>query len=284
MHEIGHTLGLMHNTKNLDAIMCGYITSNHVSLSSDDIHAIQSLYGRPKPRSFLPNSRITTTTTTIQPNFTTTIKPMLTNTTAIPNIVVSTTNRTILNEADKKNYDLCRINQPSQMVITSSAHHYIFHKGQVWILHLRRHDDKSVREINGENYGRQVKPLKIQDYLPGLNFTHIIQLQSDELLVLNNNTKSFSIIEFPSLIIKKGWENRNLNAFGLSRFVNINAIFNSYTGRIFIFYDNLYFIEINECDFAKKSYGLISERFSGLPGSDIINAFRYDNGNLYFFY
>jgi hypothetical protein len=65
----------------------------------------------------------------------------------------------------------------------------------------------------------------------------------------------------------------------------IQTIFNSYTGRTFIFYDNfiITYIELNECTrtMKPKQGGIINELFPGVQ-SDVNDVFRYRNGILYF--
>jgi hypothetical protein len=63
----------------------------------------------------------------------------------------------------------------------------------------------------------------------------------------------------------------------------IQTIFNSYTGRTFIFYDNYYYyVEWNECTMKPKQHGIINELFPGVS-TYVNDVFRYRNGILYFF-
>lgn len=162
------------------------------------------------------------------------------------------------------NQDLCQI-QPTKFLITFNQHKYIFHNDLVWILQI------------GEQKYRP--PERIGDYLPFSSFSHIYQRPSGDLVVIVNN--EFYIIEFPSLQIKASYNKRSVRELGILRGRKINCIFSSYRGT-YIFYDNYYFVEIDECSFRPKSRGIISELFPGVP-SHLDNASRYINGNLYFF-
>ena len=63
---------------------------------------------------------------------------------------------------------------------------------------------------------------------------------------------------------------------------NLHAVFNSYTGKTYIFHDDNYYREVNECMFTTKSWGYISDTFPGIPPK-IDSSFRFSDGNLYFF-
>jgi hypothetical protein len=90
------------------------------------------------------------------------------------------------------------------------------------------------------------------------------------------------VIDYPSFKIKSGWYDYPLVDLGVPQEKKINYIFNSYTGKAFIFYDNFYSLELEECLYRGKTHGMIYDLFPGLP-SGINNAFRYANGLLYQF-
>ncbi|KAK9878321.1 hypothetical protein WA026_021336 [Henosepilachna vigintioctopunctata] len=61
----------------------------------------------------------------------------------------------------------------------------------------------------------------------------------------------------------------------------INGVVNTYSGKTYIFYENNYCMELDECTLKGKSVKFISEIFPGIP-SNITSVFRYTNGILYF--
>jgi hypothetical protein len=69
---------------------------------------------------------------------------------------------------------------------------------------------------------------------------------------------------------------------GICSSTKINAVFNTYTGQTFIFYSNIYYIEVDECKFRQKETGIISDKFPSSLPSAIDGAFRYSNGVIYF--
>jgi hypothetical protein len=62
----------------------------------------------------------------------------------------------------------------------------------------------------------------------------------------------------------------------------MQAIFNSYTERTFIFNTNYDYVKLGECTMKSKRHEIINELFPGVP-SDVNGVFRYKNGMLYFF-
>jgi hypothetical protein len=62
----------------------------------------------------------------------------------------------------------------------------------------------------------------------------------------------------------------------------MQAIFNSYTERTFIFNANYDYVKLDECTMKSKRHGIINELFPGVP-SDVNGFFRDKNGMLYFF-
>lgn len=46
----------------------------------------------------------------------------------------------------------------------------------------------------------------------------------------------------------------------------MNGALNTYSGRTFIFYNDEYYGEMNECYFTIKKYGYTKDYFTGLPG------------------
>lgn len=83
-----------------------------------------------------------------------------------------------------------------------------------------------------------------------------------------------------SLKLSYGYPKYLLSVFNIQP-SNLHAIFNSYTGKKFIFHDKNYYRKINECTFTAKLGGYILEVFPRLS-SKIDSAFRLTDVNLYF--
>jgi hypothetical protein len=64
---------------------------------------------------------------------------------------------------------------------------------------------------------------------------------------------------------------KHITAMGIRQRIKFNAVVNSYTGKSFSFYNDNYYMEIDECTMKAKNYGMISKSFPGLPPStDVI--------------
>ncbi|XP_029673713.1 matrix metalloproteinase-2-like [Formica exsecta] len=93
---------------------------------------------------------------------------------------------------------------------------------------------------------------------------------------------SIYLAEYPSLKLKSGWPWRYLHDIGLPRNVKINAAINTHTGRTYAIYDNDKIAEIDECHMIVIRHAPLKDIFPGIPPA-ITSAFRYIEGNLYFF-
>ena len=250
MHEIGHSLGIMHSGVS-SALMYPFY-SPELNISDDDIFAIQYLYGIPDSSTKLPINK----------------KPIEKPVEIPVEIPAEIPVEKPIEEPDDKasalTTDLCSIKYPDNMMITSNHHLYIFHKKSVWVKNI---NDKRFRE-----------PRLITDYLPSLRqITHVYQRPKGDIMVIDEN--KYYVIEFPSFRINR---TGNVRELGVPNNQKIRAIFNTYTGRTFLFYGHYYFIELDECNLKQKDHGFITEIFPGLP-TDVNGAFRYRNGMLYFF-
>jgi hypothetical protein len=168
--------------------------------------------------------------------------------------------------------DLCSLSETINTFLIANHKLYIFYKKYVWIVNLK--------DMSYDN-----KPKLITDYLTFLpdNFqeiSHIYQRPDGTILLTTNNL--YYIIDFPSFIVKNGYNGRSIISLGVPSGKKINAIFSTYSGQTYIFYDNTMFIEFDECLFGSKKHGMIVELFSSIP-SNVDKAFRYINGKIYFF-
>lgn len=226
IHEIGHSLGLEHSSVR-DSIMFAYYNPNKSTLSPDDIHAINYLYG-----------------------------------TSVKNEESYNNNRES-NENRNNPPNLCNEQRPDSVLITSNHHMYIFIKEWVWVM-----------RVGDKNY-RTPKLLKDYTKIRG-KISNIYQNHENDLIVISNNNTLYTI-GFPNLILK------NSSGFQFdAKITNVNSLFNTYSGKIYLFYDNYFYLELDSClSYKTKSYGLITELFSGIP-SDVDTGYRYINGNMYF--
>jgi matrix metalloproteinase-16 (membrane-inserted) len=242
LHEIGHTLGIEHSANN-NSIMYAYYNGGIDKLTQDDIWAIQYLYGRPER---LKYELIPTTTTTVKPtvgNSSSTHEPMV---------------------------NLCDFNKEIDTFLIANHHMYIFYKKYVWLVNLK-----------DMTYDKE--PKLIKDYLYFLpddfkEVSHIYQRPSGDVLIVVKNL--YYLIDFPSFNVKSGYNGQSIENLGIPKGKRIDAIFRTYSGKTYIFYDKVLYIEFDECLFRSKKNGLISELFAGIP-PNINRAFRYRN--LYFF-
>jgi hypothetical protein len=250
LHEIGHTLGIEHSA-NDKAIMYAYYKGDGDKLTQDDIWAIQYLYGIPERLKYESIPTTTTTTTTS----TTTKKPItltLRKTDSLP--------------------DLCSLSETINTFLIANHKLYIFYKKYVWIVNLK--------DMSYDN-----KPKLITDYLTFLpdNFQEISQIyQRPDGTILLTTNNLYYIIDFPSFVVKNGYNGRSITSLGVPSGKKINAIFSTYSGQTYVFYDNTMFIQFDECLLRPKKHGMIAELFSSIP-SNVDKAFRYINGKIYFF-
>jgi hypothetical protein len=108
--------------------------------------------------------------------------------------------------------------------------------------------------------------------------SHIYQRPSGDVLIVVKNL--YYLIDFPSYNVKSGYNGQSIENLGIPKEKRIDAIFRTYSGKTYIFYDKVLYIEFDECLFRSKKNGLISELFAGIP-PNISRVFRYRN--LYFF-
>lgn len=242
IHEIGHTLGLQHSGDQ-NSIMFPYYKESFI-LSNDDISGIEYLYGKQTSTEIINTTPLTTSRPTI-------------------------TSFNIKTDMDD-DIDLCKIQYPDRMLITSNHHFYIFYKNLAWIMDLTS-NIMMYKSINLKSYLKKNSQI-----------LHIYQKSNGDIIIIHNKDY-FSILYFPSLSSKAGFQNRSIQNLGVQQDIKkLNAVFESYSGKTFVLYNNQFYIEIDDCTSRTLDQGLIVERFPGVP-SDIDNVFRYTNGNLYFF-
>jgi hypothetical protein len=166
--------------------------------------------------------------------------------------------------------NLCDFNKEIDTFLIANHHMYIFYKKYVWLVNLK-----------DMTYDKE--PKLIKDYLYFLpddfkEVSHIYQRPSGDVLIIVKNL--YYLIDFPSFNVKSGYNGQSIENLGIPKGKRIDAIFRTYSGKTYIFYDKALYIEFDECLFRSKKNGLISELFGGIP-PNINRAFRYRN--LYFF-
>lgn len=249
LHEIGHTLGLEHSEVS-PSVMSAYYDWREVGyrLYDYDVKSIQKLYG----------SRDDSTTPNLLVNCTSDIGGGSSSSS-------SNSSASVSKEIESNKYpDLCHI-RPEKFLLTLNRRLYVFHKDWAWIIPI------------GEFKYR--KPEKIGFYLPFDSFKHIYQKSNGDIVILRENV--LYVIDISNFKIKQQIPITKIIGQSYQN-ATINALFASYTGTTYIFYNQYYFVELGECDWIPRSYNIVHEKFSGIP-PNVESAFRYSDGVLYFF-
>lgn len=252
VHEIGHTLGLHHAGSSNAVMFSNYnipknIQSLHdYDLSIDDINGIKYLYGeKPKPKP-------TTTTTT------TTEKPKVEKQPNLP-------------AGKQADYDLCEYRNLIETVLVANKKIHLFYNNFVWIL-----------PIEGEK--RQpahfTSPFSITNWLrylpvPFTNITAVYERPNGDFVLVIN--KELHFYEFPSLKFTR--KNSVDNVSGMKVKV-VNAAASTTKGLVYLFINDGFVLEVDECKQKGRLIGEMSELFPDVPTSPSA-VFRY-NGKLYF--
>lgn len=245
LHELGHSLGLAHSA-NEESIMYPWYQTDIQSLSDDDLMGLEALYGAKTTPSEIETSTTTTTPTT------TTVK-------------ISTPTKSKTSTITR---NLCEVKSPDSIFIAyaptfSNYHLYVLNRNLLWRIDI---NDNVIPSYSEE----------VHNYLPK-NVKKVSQIFQD---TLNNNLfvvseNRFYSVDFPSLTIQQDI------VLDLPRNCTVNAAFQAHSGRIYICYDNGFFIELGK-KYDIINRGRIKNIFPGIP-EDITSAFRYIDGNIYFF-
>lgn len=261
-HEIGHTLGLSHSD-DTNSLMYSYY-GDVSTLSNDDVKAIQHLYGKKSDSS-------TTTTTTTTHKTTAATSPKTITSTKSRTTISTITPSSPAHKSQPENYqDICKVDPKDLQFLVLHHNLYIINKDRLWIM-----------ELETKNF--TTKDLSIHSVLPFLpkfeKIAAVYQRPSEEIVIVIEseiyiiNDKNFQLIRkaTASEIIATPFNGRKI----------IGAV-NSYAGKTIYFFEDNYYMKINECNFGVESFGYISKDFMGIPAS-MDSVFRYINGMLYFF-
>lgn len=259
IHEIGHTLGIEHSSDK-NSIMYAFY-NGYTRLHNDDIAAVQSLYGR---RRLDPFSSSTTTTTTKPPSSTTKKKSPPPTTPQPP--------------PKPSDYLICQYETDDKIVVINSRL-YIIRGNLAWSFPVDEEEFNNMQQP-------LPKPLKLNEWLSFLsktvnkNITSVYQRPNGDVVLLVDGL--LYMFDIHSLKLQYGYPTNATTQFGLPSTSVINTIINTYTGKTYVIYNDMYFAELDEGLYKTVKYGLVSDQFPGIP-MRIDSAFRYTNGLLYFF-
>jgi hypothetical protein len=264
IHEIGHAIGLGHSyVRNsimwpYNEVPVGVSDLYAYDIHTDDVNAVQFLYG-PSTHTTTPTTSTTTTTTTTTSTTTTSTTP---STTTVESSMDDFKPQTSL--------DICAYKYEFNHYLVFKDKLYVIHNKLVWVLSLGH-----------SNPGEYTTPTLITDWLPFLpanftNITAIYQTSNDEIVIIVDQWVYY--IKTPDLSLIRKIELKTFVGRAVSK---INAAFSTNQGKTFLVIDDWYVVQVNECLRRGTLLGTISRIFPGLPVT-LSGGFRYTNGKLYF--
>jgi hypothetical protein len=72
--------------------------------------------------------------------------------------------------------------------------------------------------------------------------SHIYQRPSGDVLIVVKNLYYF--IDFPSFNVKSGYNSQSIENLGIPKGKRIDAIFRTYSGKTYIFYDKVLYVQL----------------------------------------
>ncbi|KAF5294985.1 hypothetical protein FQA39_LY13295 [Lamprigera yunnana] len=142
--------------------------------------------------------------------------------------------------------DLCKIEDQLDTFLVVNGFKYIFSKKYVCIVELEdnRYDEPKI----------------IFDWLNFLpsnieRIDAIYQRPSEEIVFFIN--QEIYMVSYPGFKLLDGFP-RKQDTIGVTSKLKINAALNSYTGRTYIFYEQNFFVELDECSFYSRRHGIYS--------------------------
>jgi hypothetical protein len=125
--------------------------------------------------------------------------------------------------------NLCDFNKEIDTFLIANHHMYIFYKKYVWLVNLK-----------DMTYDKE--PKLITDYLYFLpddfkEVSHIYQRPSGDVLIVVKNL--YYLIDFPSFNVKNGYNGQSIENLRIPKGKRIDAIFRTYSGKTYIFYDKV---------------------------------------------
>lgn len=244
IHEIGHALGIFHSNDE-EAIMYPFFNSAKITLGSDDVNAIQKLFGSPIS-STTPKTTTSTTTTTTR---------------AVISPASPSPSSSSPPDSNESLPDLCNLTNELNTFLIINDVIYVFYERWVWI-----------KKLTDDVFQKPLSLIKVMPFLPKnfKNISAIYQRPSGNVILFVDNY--FYDVEFPSLKLNKK-----------QRFYyKINAAVVTNTGRTYLFHDDFLVAEYSDCNLSEISKGILDKTFPGIP-MNVESAFRYIDGYLYFF-
>lgn len=131
---------------------------------------------------------------------------------------------------------------------------YVFVIQRAWILNLEDYGKFKSRSLT--------KPMNIKHYLSTNSvFTHVFKERNKDLvLFFYDNLVTIQLPYFRQTSDKIINVKKDLNIPTNSK---IHGLFSFYTGQVFLFYDNAYFVEVEETNWSVLRHVLIQKEFSG---------------------
>ncbi|XP_071056542.1 stromelysin-1-like [Onthophagus taurus] len=266
VHEIGHALGLDHNNE-FDSIMFpsyGFLHIENFTLSQNDIHAIQKLYGN----STYTHKVSTTTTTTSKPT------PKIETTTLKSTSRIETTSHETI--APFTLSHICDIDDKLSGFLIYKKIIYIHYKQWVWSIDLKSKMPVRSTPINIIDW---LKPLR--GVLEATNYNYKVSFGSnDNLIVIINH--SIYIIELRSMSIRYKWD-FEATGLGFNNHTNITGVVTSNYGSPFIFFDGVYAVQVDyQYVKTRQLITSVADEFPGIP-SHFDGVCKSSDGLLNFF-
>jgi hypothetical protein len=110
-------------------------------------------------------------------------------------------------------------------------------------------DNKYVWLVNLKDMTYDKEPKLITDYLYFLpddfqEISNIYQRPSGDVSIVVKNL--YYLIDFPSFNVKSGYNGQSIENLRIPKGKRIDAIFRTYSGKTYIFYDEVLYIEFDE--------------------------------------
>ncbi|XP_020296881.1 matrix metalloproteinase-9-like, partial [Pseudomyrmex gracilis] len=238
-HEIGHAIGIEHSPHD-DSVMYVFVPVKQwsVTLSLDDVLAVQNRYGSNPDAPKLPPVS-TFVPLTIAPPTTTTTTPQPPSLPRKPKPLPLPRNA-------------CEVRNPDAILLTTT------------ITFITK--DKYVY-IASANWGLHIYPRLLTEYLRFLpsNFTKlgaVYQQPSGELVLFANGY--VYLVSYPSLQLQNSWP-RSFSEIELPSDAVINTAFQSPTGHTYIIFNNDSVAVVDDCHLRIKEYSKLKLTFPGVP-------------------
>lgn len=193
--------------------------------------------------------------------------PILPATTTVPTVPTTPTTGT-------RNHvkDLCEIEDLSKLILVIiNQRLYVIRENLVWIVDL----NNVVQKYDRPYYLTDWLSFIPKDYR---KIDGAYQRPNGEVVLIIDNT----IYKFDINSLQLSTAPMPISLMNIPQTSIINAVVNTYTGKTYILYDDMYYSEINECSFTNKAVGAVSDIFPGVP-LKVEGAFRYIDGLIYFF-